>query len=336
MPQSVLGPVGDLQLESGETLRNAALAYVTLGKLAPDGRNAVLLTHGYTSSHMFITGKAGAEGSWAGLVGPGLAIDTDRYYVVSSNMLGSSFGSTAPKSLNPASGRAYGPDFPRFTVVDIVRAQKRLLDRLGVMHLEAVIGPSYGGFQAFVWGIEFPDFMDRLVPVVTSPKSPGDLDIDALEKRLSADPNWNGGHYYEAGGVLTAMTAIREKTLRNYGIENELAAAFPGAAERDREISRIARGWAEEFDAHSLLALGRAANAYDATPDLAKIKARVLYVLSSTDAVFPPSLRHTVMPALASAGVTARYHEIDSPHGHLASGTDAAKWADALRTFLAE
>lgn len=332
----MLGEIGDLHLRSGAVLRNAQLAYVTYGRLAPDCRNAVLLTHGYTSSHLFADGGGASEGSWGYLVGPGRAIDTERLFVVSSNMLGSSYGSTAPRSRDPATGRPYGPDFPAIALPDIVTAQRRLLDRLGVRGLVAVVGPSYGGFQAFAWGIEFPDFMRGLVPVVTGLRSPGTLDMDALQRRFAADPGWNGGRYYEAGGMLATMTALRAETLRGYGIEQELAVRFPERAARDAEIARIARAWAAEFDAHSLLVLGRASNAFDAQAQVARIRARVLYVLSRSDALFPPSLAPTVLAALRCAGVAARYEEIDSPHGHLASGTDAAKWAPALRAFMAE
>jgi len=332
----VLGDIGDLPLQSGAVLRAAQLAYTTYGTLAPDGRNAVLLTHGYTSSHMFADGGGASEGSWGALVGPGRAIDTGRYFVVSSNMLGSSYGSTAPMSRDPATGRHYGPDFPPIALPDIVGAQRRLLDRLGVRGLVAVVGPSYGGFQAFTWAIEHPDFVRAVVPVVTGLRSPRTLDMDALERRFAADPGWNGGRYYETGGIGATMAALREETLRSYGIEAELSVRFPDRAARDAEIARIARGWAAEFDAHSLLVLGRAANAYDATPRVGRIRARVLYVLSRTDAVFPPSLAPDVMAALRAAGADARYEEIDSPHGHLASGTDAAKWAPALRRFMAE
>ncbi|MEQ8397541.1 alpha/beta fold hydrolase [Thalassobaculum sp.] len=328
--------IGDLPLRLGGTLPDARLAYMTLGTLAPDGRNAVLMTHGYTSSHTYIQGGTGAsEGSWGRLVGPGRAIDTDRYFVVSSTMLGASFGSTAPRSPNPATGRAYGPDFPPIVLPDIVAAQRRLLDALGVKALVAVIGPSYGGFQAFTWGVEYPDFMKGLVPVVTAPNSRA-IDIDATEAVLARDPNWNGGHYYEAGGILATMTALREDTLRRYGIDEALAAGLPDKAERDAEIRRMARDWAEQADGHSLLVLGRAMNRYDVRPDLARIKAKLLYVLSRTDALFPPTLAPGVMQALADAGVDAIYEEIDSEHGHLASGSDAAKWEPALRRFLAE
>jgi homoserine O-acetyltransferase len=328
--------IGDLQLRLGGVLRSAQLAYITRGKLAADGRNAVLLTHGYTSSHSFIEGVSGAsEGGWSDLVGPGLAIDTDRFFVVSSNMLGSSFGSTAPRSTNPATGRPYGPDFPPITLTDIVAAQRRLLDALGVRGLHAVVGPSYGGFQAFTWGVEHPDFLRGLVAAVSGLTAPRSLDPTPLAARLAEDPNWNGGHYYDRpGGVLATMMAVREETLRRYGLDDELAPRLPDKAARDAEIRRRAREWAEAADAHSLLVLGRALDHYDLRDSLGRIRASVLYVLSRTDRLFPPTLATEVMPALAAAGIRATYAEIDSEHGHLASGTDATKWASALRAFL--
>ncbi|MCZ4316240.1 alpha/beta fold hydrolase [Comamonadaceae bacterium G21597-S1] len=329
------GSIGDLPLECGVVLPAVELAYVTYGTLAPDGRNAVLLTHGYTSSHLFADGGEGSsEGSWASLVGPGRAIDTDRYFVVSSNMLGSAFGSTGPRSIDPRSGREYGPDFPAITLRDIVTAQKMLLEQLGVTHLAAVAGPSYGGFQGFAWGVIFPDFVDRLAIAVSAPRRPANMNTERTAARLATDPNWSDGHYYRAGGIDATMTAIREETLRGYGLEQELAPRFPDAPARAQEVTRIARSWAQAFDGHSLLVLGRAAEAFDATPLLGRIQARVLYVLSRTDALFPPSLAPGVMAALTAAGVDARYVEIDSEHGHLASGTDAAKWAPALAELM--
>src|ERR1700710_277854 len=151
----------NLPLTGGGSLPEVTLAYVTRGTLAADGRNAILITHGYTSGpRMIEPGIASSEGAWTTLVGPGAPIDTDRYFVVCSNMLGSSYGSTNGASVDPRSGKPYGCSFPRISVEDIVSAQKHLLDGLGVKHLRAVVGPSYGGFQAFQWGASFPDFMD--------------------------------------------------------------------------------------------------------------------------------------------------------------------------------
>jgi homoserine O-acetyltransferase len=330
--------IKDFRLESGTVMPEVTIAYETYGTLAPDGRNAVLLTHGYTSGQHMAgrSGANGAEGSWDGLVGPGKAIDTDRLFVVSSNMLGSSFGSTNPAFANPATGKPYGPDFPDITLVDIVNAQKALLDGLGVKHLVAVAGPSFGGYQTFQWGVTHPDFMDGLVAVVSAPKgSGGEAAVKSLVDTLAKDPNWNGGHYYDKGGVTPILTEMRVATLKRYGIDEQLAAKFPDKEAREAEIKRRAETWSKVFDANSLVALRKASVRFDAEKDMARIKAKVLYVLSRTDKLFPPSIAPDVMAKLKAAGVSADYFEIDSDFGHSASGLDAAKWAPRLKTFMA-
>jgi homoserine O-acetyltransferase len=330
--------IKNFKLESGTVMPEVTIAYETYGTLAPDGRNAVLLTHGYTSGQHMAgrSGANGAEGSWDGLVGPGKAIDTDRLYVVSSNMLGSSFGSTNPAFANPATAKPYGPDFPDITLVDIVNAQKALLDGLRVKHLVAVAGPSFGGYQAFQWGVTHPDFMDGLVAVVTAPKgSGGEAAVTSLVDVLAKDPNWNGGHYYDKGGVRPILTEMRVATLKRYGIDAQLAEKFPDKDAREAEIKRRAETWSKVFDANSLVVLRKASVRFDAEKDMARIKAKVLYVLSRTDKLFPPSIAPDVMAKLKAAGVSADYVEIDSDFGHSASGLDAAKWAPRLKTFMA-
>ena len=316
--------IQDFRLTSGEILPEATIVYVTRGRLGPDGRNAILVTHGYTSGHQMIEAGAGSsEGAWSTLVGPGAAIDTDRYYVVCSNMLGSSYGSTNAASIDPRTGKPCGSTFPHLTVADIVTAQHRMLEHLGVRHLRAVVGPSYGGFQAFQWGVTFPDFMDGIVPVVTSPLPPQSDRIAGLMKWFEPDPNWNNGDYYDNGGVKDTMTRLRIDTLTRYGL-----------AKSAEELHRIASAWADVFDANSLFILGRAMETYDIVKDYAKIRVPVLYVLSTTDALFPPTLAPDVIAGLRGAGVDATYFELESQHGHLASGADAAKWAPALAAFI--
>ena len=337
----------DVKLSSGAVLPVLELAYETYGTLASDGRNAVLVTHGYTSSHhaagTYKAGgapagvPAGESGSWDKLIGPGKPIDTDNLFVVSSNMLGSSYGSTAPRSIDPATGKPYGPTFPRFTVADIVAAQKALLDDLGVKHLVAVAGFSYGGFQAFQWAVSYPDFMDGIVPVVTAPSS--NTTAAATEKlidQLSSDPNWNGGHYYDKGGIDQVMTAIRVATLENYGIEAQLAPQHPRKADLEAAIVEAARPWVKAFDGNSMVVLRRALEGFDTTKDFHKMKAKVLYVISRTDKLFPPSIVPDVMAKMKASGIDGRYFEIDSALGHLASGPEGDKWGPALRAFMAE
>ena len=330
----------DFRLANGATMPEAKIVYETYGRLAPHGNNAVLITHGYTGSH-HAAGRNPANGnqpgSWDGLIGPGKAIDTDKLFVVASNMLGSSFGSTNAASLNPATGKPYGPDFPAITVRDIVAAQKALLASLGVNHLVAVAGPSYGGYQAFQWAVAYPDFMDAIVPVNTAPWASANTDKQLAEvtSRLATDPEWHGGHYYDKGGCKTVLTEIRVETLKRYGIEASLARRYPEPAEREAAIRAQAANWARNWDANSLIILRRALLGFDTRPDFGKIKAGVLYVLCRTDALFPPKIAPAVIDALGAAGVAARYFEIDSDLGHSSSGPEHAKWSPVLREFLA-
>jgi len=327
------------KLESGQVLAELTLAYETYGRLAPDGRNAILVTHGFTGNHR-AAGKDPADpmaGWWDGLIGPGKAIDTDQFFVVSSNMLGSSFGSTGPKNLNPKTGTPYGPDFPDITLRDIVGAQKQLLDDLGVRHLVAVAGPSFGGYQAFQWAVTYPGFMSGIVPVVSAPKgSGGDAAVKTLQDRFATDPSWNGGWHYERGGIHSTLLEVRIETLQRYGQNEALARTIADPAERAARLRELADIWARRFDPNSMITLRKAAVKYDAERDFGQIRAKVLYVLSRTDKLFPPSIGPAVMAKLAKAGVQAEYFEIDTDLGHSASGPEWAKWAPTLKDFIAK
>jgi homoserine O-acetyltransferase/O-succinyltransferase len=330
--------ISKFRLQNGAVMAEAEIAYETYGRLAADGRNAVLITHGYTSSH-HAAGRNAANGNlpgwWDGLIGPGKAIDTDKLFVVSSNMLGSSFGSTNGASINPQTGKPYGPDFPGITVRDIVAAEKALLDSLGVKHLVAVAGPSYGGYQAFQWAVAYPDLMDAIVPVVTAPKAQNvERSLTELQARLATDPEWNGGRYYDRGSAKTVLTELRVEMLKRNGIEAALAPRYPDRQSREAEIRKQAVDWASRWDTNSLVILRRGTMGYDAVKDFAKIKAKVLYVLCRTDRLFPPSIAPGVIGALSAAGVDARYFEIDSELGHSASGPEHAKWSPVLREFM--
>ncbi len=327
----------NLRLESGVVLPEVSIAYHAFGKLAADGRNAVLLMHGFTAGHHMIGRAGSAVGSWDALAGPDKAIDTNRLFVVSSNMLGSCFGSTGPASINPATGKLWGPDFPAITAIDIVTAQQRLLEALGVKRLLAVSGPSYGGMLAFQWGVSFPDFVDAIVPVVAGPKA-HDLEapFKALSEWLAADPNWNGGWYYDKGGIAASMTDYYVAYLENYGIDAQLKPRFPNEAARKAEIRRRAEAWSRVFDGNTLLTLFRAVLHFDAEKDFARLKGRkALYVLSRSDHDYPPSTAPAIIARMRAAGADATYFEIDSDLGHFASGADAAKWAPRLRAFMA-
>jgi homoserine O-acetyltransferase len=323
----------DFRLQSGEVLPELTIAYRTMGTLSPKHDNVVLVTHGNTSGpHMIDPNSSAGEGAWNEIVGPGKAVDTVRYFAICPNMLGSSYGSTNAASIDPRTGKRYGPRFPGITVSDIVATQRRLLDHLGIEKMVAIVGPSYGGFQAFQWAVNYPDAMRGIAAVVTAPALPperSDANVANLMGVLSKNPNWNGGDYYDRGGVLESLIQIRSATLKTYGIETRLRDTIEAA------IREEATRWARGFDANSLLILARALRGFDVTPELHKIKAKVLYVLSRTDRLFPPEIAPRVMAALKAAGVDADYFLLDSDYGHTASGRDWAKWAPRLREFMA-
>jgi homoserine O-acetyltransferase len=330
--------IKDFRLESGVAMPAVTIAYRTLGVLTPNRDNAVLITHGNTSGPQMIDpdGSTG-EGSWKDLVGPGKPVDTNRFFAICPNMLGSSYGSTNAASIDPATGKPYGPRFPDITVGDIVATQHALLGHFGIEKLVAIVGPSYGGFQAFQWAVNYPDRMKGIAAVVTSPAVPRERsagNVERLTTALAKDPNWNGGDYYERGGVPQTMTQIRIATLKTYGIEARLAKTMSDPQQIEAAIRDEAARWAQGFDANSLLILAKALRGFDTTPRFRDIKAKLLYVLSRTDRLFPPELAPVVMAALKQAGVDADYFLLDSEYGHSASGLDAQKWAPRLRQFM--
>jgi len=323
----------DFRLESGKVLPVLELAYETYGTLDPAKDNAILVVHGYTSSHHAAgrnaPGKQGrgvAEGSagwFDGLIGPGKAIDTDRYFVVSVNALGSAHGSTGPNCIDPGTGKVYGPTFPHITLRDMVESQKLLVDSFGLKSLVAVVGPSMGGFQSFQWAASYPGFMKGIAASVTAPRAPSRLGgLAALQKRLASDANWNGGWYYENGGIPATLEEIRYETLLNYG-------------QAEAEAKVAAKSWAKIYDGHSLVTLRRAIDGFDITRQYDRLKqAKVLYVISKTDKLFDLTICAGHALDMRKAGVDLTYVEMPSEKGHMASHADAAMWAPILAAFL--
>lgn len=325
--------IGTLALQCGAALPHVQIAYATYGRLAEDGRNAILVTHGYTSSHrMLAHGEGVAEGSWAGLIGPGKPLDTARYFIVCANMLGSAYGSTGPASIDVRTAMPFGPDFPRIALADIVQTQKRLLDRLGVRHLHAVVGPSYGGFQALQWALDYPAMVGAIGVVLSGPFLPSheQMDMGRLQSALAADPAWNGGRYTPPTALQDTLTRLRRENLMAHGTLAVLASQGFAEHERIQELERQARGWAAQFDAHALRVLLQAGLDFDVRGRLHEIRCPVLHVISTSDTLFPPrgvsSL--TGVPDL-------HYTELVTPFGHQASGIAHTGWAASLDKLLA-
>jgi homoserine O-acetyltransferase len=324
----------DVRLASGDVLPRVVTAYRTRGRLSADRGNVILITHGYTGGPEMIDDDCDNLDGWGELIGPGKAIDTDRYFVICPNVLGSSYGSTNASSLDPATNRPYGSRFPDVAVADIVAVQHALLSHLGIDRVVAVIGPSFGGAQVLQWGVDYPDAMKGLVPVITAPTMPG-LDTVALKAELDAVPEFFHGDYYGRGDMTRHLAAKRIGGMHVFGADAALSARFPDPEQRQAEIARLAHAWARTFDANSLLIVGRAMASFGVGERLSAIRVPLLYVLSRSDRLFPATLAPSVMKEMREAGIDARFFGIDSDHGHFSSSTDAAKWAEPLRAFLA-
>lgn len=325
--------IGDVTLASGQVLPSVQVAYVVHGTLAADGGNAVLVTHGYTSGpSMLSPGHHTAEGSWAPLLGPGRPLDTDRFFIVCSNMLGSSFGTTGPASNNPATGKPWGPDFPRITVSDIVQVQRRLLDALGVKRLRAVAGPSYGGIQALQWALDHPDRVDGCGVIVSGLFSPPGLDAETARAKFADHPDWHGGWHYGHAGLRERLFEQRRQTLRQYGLEQVYEHRYPDPQERQRRFDGGCREWADRFDPNSMVVLADAAATFDVRPRINELRARLLLMVCTTDAIFPP--RAETRALLERVRAPVRYVELDSPYGHMAPGVEWQRLEPELRWLL--
>lgn len=333
LPTSRTFSTENFQLTSGDTLPKLTIAYETWGELSSDGNNAILLCHGYTN-HPHAGG--GENGWFHNLMGPGKAVDTDKYFVVCSNMLGSAYGTTGPASVNPNTDKPYGPDFPTYSTLDMIEAQRTLIDALGIMQLKAVMGYSYGGHLTFLWGATYPDRMRRLVPiagVIERKQTPED--IARIRARFEDCPGWNGGHYYEnepGGGVYDKMVEARMETLTKYGQGTYLATQGHDLDAVAAIIRGRAEEWATQFDANSLWKLYDAGIGSKANP--AAIKAPLMNVLARTDSVVDVALGQPTVDTLKSHGVDATFLEIDTEFGHAGPMLDAHLWADDLREFL--
>jgi homoserine O-acetyltransferase/O-succinyltransferase len=353
--------IGCFEPELGGELQEVTLAYETWGDLDAAGENAVLIVHALTGdSH-----AAGEQepaykrgGWWSPMVGPGRAIDTENCFVICSNVLGGCYGSTGPTSPDPESGRPYAMRFPPVTIRDMVRTQKRLLDDLGVKRLRLVIGGSIGGQQALEWAVEFPDFVEKAVPVAaTGALGPQGVGMSELGRRaIMADPDWQGGDYYGTGrspdeglaiarmaGMMTYQSAAGqwERFGRRPASRPALYEEFGGRFEIESYLQYQGKDLVNRFDANSYLYLSRAMDLYDVAAGYeseeeaySRIEAEVLFVGISSDWLFPPGEVCATAERARAVGARARYVEIESLSGHDSFLKDWAQLREALGPFL--
>lgn len=326
----------DFRLENGGLLPQAHLAYVATGDLDAGGSNAILVTHGYTTGHHFVLpGSLAAEGSWSELIGPGRAIDTQRFFVVSINALGSCYGSSGPASTDPDTGQCYGERFPEITLEDTARLQHRLLRHLGVNSLHAVAGPSMGGLLALQWGVQFPDFVARLVVAVSglTPPRRGLESCQLLMDQIRSQPGWNGG-FSKQENILPWLVLRRMDALRTYSMDEYFRQQGLQEEQICERLRELATSWAKNFHPWSLVALASAIGKFDIEHQLHRMRAKILLALCANDQLFPASDGVKSVHRLRSADIDAKYFEIRSRFGHLASGLDWQLWQEPLRDFL--
>jgi homoserine O-acetyltransferase len=353
--------IGHFEPELGGALPDVTLAYETWGTLAPGADNVVLLTHALTGDAHAAGGPSEGHrrgGWWDPMVGPGRPIDTEEYFVVCSNVLGGCAGSTGPASVDPETGRPYGADFPVVTIRDMVRAQKRLLDALGVRRLALVIGGSIGGQQALEWAVEFPDFVRKAVPVAaTGALGPQGVGMSEIGRRaIMADPNWQDGDYYGAdrspedglaiarmAGMMTYQSAPGqwERFGRRPAGRPALFEEFGGRFEIESYLHYQGRDLVGRFDANSYLYLSRAmdlydvANGYDSAEDaFSRVTADLLFVGITSDWLFPAREVKETAEKARKAGASVQYTEIDTLSGHDAFLKDWAELGEAVTPFI--
>ncbi|MEH3122852.1 MAG: homoserine O-acetyltransferase [Sphingomonas phyllosphaerae] len=351
---------GPLRLDGGALLAPVEIAYETYGTLAADGGNAMLVCHALTGDQHLASAhpRTGKPGWWQRMVGPGKPIDTDRYFVICTNVLGSCMGSTGPASTDPSTGRPYAMTFPVITIRDMVRAQALLLDHLGVARLMAVVGGSMGGMQALSWAATFPERVGKCVVIASTARhSAQNIAFHEVGRQaVMADPNWRGGDYYDgdppAAGLAVARMAAHITYLSEAGLTEKFGRRLQARAQKsfgfdaDFQVESYLRhqglAFTDRFDANSYLYITRALDYFDLAEEHGGLLAnafrgtatRFCLVSFDTDWLYPTAESRSIVHALMAAGAPASFVELSSPFGHDAFLLDSPELDRVIHGFL--
>ena len=352
-----------LPLQSGKHIRDYTLAYETYGTLNADRSNAILVCHALNASHHVAgvyAGQPKSEGWWDNMIGPGKSVDTNKFFVIGVNNLGSCFGSTGPMHTNPETGAVYGSSFPVLTVEDWVNAQSLLLDRLGVAQLAAVLGGSLGGMQALSWTLQYPERMRHAVVVASAPNlNAENIAFNEVARRaIVTDPDFHGGDFYAHGVVpqrgLRIARMIGHITYLSDDVMNQkFGRALRNGADIqfttqdiEFEIESYLRYQGDKFsgyfDANTYLLITRALDYFDPAKKyggslkaaLTRSLAKFFLVSFTTDWRFAPGRSREIVQALLQNGRDVSYAEIDAPHGHDAFLLDDPRYLAAMRAYF--
>jgi homoserine O-acetyltransferase len=372
-----------LDLDCGRRLEQIRIAYETYGTLSPARDNVILVCHALsgdahaagfarlpaaesTRDGFRADERDGASGRglgwWDGMIGPGKAFDTNRFFVVSSNLLGGCRGTTGPSSTNPATGRPYGSDFPVITVADMVRVERALLHELGITRLAAVAGGSLGGMQALEWAVQYGDDVGAIIPIAsTHALHPQGVAWNAIARNaITADPAWQGGHYYGTGRAPTggmgvarmvghitylSATSLNDKFGRRLQSSDDIRYDL---TEPEFQVESYLRHQADtfvkRFDANTYLYTSRALSYFDLarqhgggelTHALRHVSARTMLIAFSSDWLYPPEGSEELAAALRAAGKEVELHVIDAPYGHDCFLLEEARQTPMIQQFLA-
>ncbi len=349
-----------ISLEGGGVLAPVEIAYETYGTLNDARNNAVLILHAFSGdAHAAgISHESGKPGWWDNMIGPGKAFDTNRYFVICSNVLGGCRGTTGPSSVNPATGRPYGLAFPFITIGDMVRLQKMLIDRLGIERLLAVAGGSMGGMQALEWAVAFPDSVISAIPIATTTRhSAQQIAFNEVGRQaIMADPDWNQGDYYDkqppARGLAVArmvghITFMSDDSMREkFGRRLRDKVDFGYDFEVDFEVESYLRyrgaQFVGRFDANSYLYITKAMDYFDLSSGRGSLaeafertRARFLVISFSSDWLYPSYQAQEMARALRAHNRDVAYVELQSNYGHDSFLVDVAEQSDMVRGFLA-
>ena len=342
--------------QSGYTFEKIDVSYQTLGKLSPAHDNAILVCHALSgSAHVAgLHPETKRPGWWDYHVGPGKAMDTNKFFIICANVLGGCSGTTGPAAINPKTGQRYGMDFPSVTVRDMVAAQARLIDHLGIEKLFAVVGGSMGGMQALAWATDFPDRLQNCVPIATCPCH-GAMQIAFNEIGRSAiltDPNWHSGNYSEAHppahGLSVArmvghVTYLSEFSMKHKFGRQRQAEAGAGATDQfsiESYLHHQGESFVKRFDPNSYLYLTRALDRFDLFENLApdtvlkRIRARFLVISFSSDWLYPPAQSRELVRLLKRANIPVTYVNLETEYGHDSFLIENPPFANLVRDFL--
>lgn len=351
----------DLKLSSGKTLSNVELAYETYGKLNSGKNNAILVCHALTGDAHAAGWHAGdtKPGWWEIVIGPGKALDTDKYFVICSNVLGGCKGSTGPSSINPETGKEYALDFPIITIEDMVHAQKKLVEHFGIERLHAVVGGSMGGMQALQWTVSYPMMMKKASIIATTPRSsPQQIAFNEVGRQsIISDPFWNGGEYYDKelkprSGLAVArmighITYLSDESMylkfgRDLQDKDELSYDFTLDFQVESYLHHQGESFVKRFDANTYLYITKAVDYFDLSdkgslPDgLKKVRAKIQIIAVDSDWLYPVDQSKDLLTALQTIGAEVSYNEVKSDYGHDAFLLENGQMNFLLGNFLSE